>query len=198
MKKSLFNFILFAVFSFALIGCDGEEQIPTKYGIFNIIDDNTVEMDGDITSSTLSDFNSMIVDYPELHTINMKNVPGSSDDDINLQVSLLVYNRNIATHIMDNGEIASGGTDFFLAGTTRTQGQNTKIGVHSWSTGTQEATDFPVGDAEHQKYIDYYVSIGFSQTDAEAFYYYTINAAAANDIHWMTEAEIEEYKVLTP
>ncbi|MGK0391641.1 MAG: hypothetical protein ACI94Y_004408 [Maribacter sp.] len=40
--------------------------------------------------------------------------------------------------------------------------------------------------------------MGFLQTDAEAFYYFTINGASANDIHWMTNEEINLYKLLTP
>jgi len=40
--------------------------------------------------------------------------------------------------------------------------------------------------------------MGFSQEDADAFYYFTINAAVAADIHWMTDEEIALYKILTP
>lgn len=47
---------------------------------------------------------------------------------------------DIAIHLVDNGVIASGGTDFFLAGTTRRIGDDTKIGVHSWSDDSNEAT----------------------------------------------------------
>jgi len=94
--------------------------------------------------------------------------------------------------------IASGAVDLFLAGTTRTRAAGSKIGVHSWSDGgSKEATDFPVGHANHQPYIDYYKEMGFSQADAEAFYYFTINTAKASDIHWMTDEEIEQYKLLT-
>ena len=39
--------------------------------------------------------------------------------------------------------------------------------------------------------------MGLSQADSEAFYYYTINAATANNIHHMTEVEIEQYKLRT-
>jgi len=70
--------------------------------------------------------------------------------------------------------------------------------VHSWSDGVNEATDFPVGDVNHLPYIDYYTSVGFSQQEAEDFYYFTINAAPAADIHWMTESEISEYGILKP
>ena len=71
--------------------------------------------------------------------------------------------------------------------------------MHSWSDGNgTQATDFAVGHAYHLPYINYYVSVGFTQQQAENFYYYTINAATAENIHWMTDAEIVTYNILTP
>ncbi|MEL6943773.1 MAG: alpha/beta hydrolase, partial [Bacteroidota bacterium] len=182
---------------------DDNVNAETSFGVFRVIDDNTVEMNGEIGSSTLDDFNDLIDSYPNINKINIDEVPGSDDDAVNLQVAAKVHQLNIATHLIDEGLIASGGTDFFLAGTTRTKGVNTKIGVHSWAgednNGNQiTATDFPVGDMEHQSYINYYVSVGFTQQQAEDFYYFTINAAPAESIHYMTEAEIEEYNILKP
>ena len=153
-------------------------------------------MNGEINSSTLKDFNRLLDNYPNLKLINMKEVPGSLDDEINLQVALKVHNNNIATHLLDNSLIASGGVDFFLAGIRRTKGENTMIGVHSWSDGSNEATAFPEGHEFHLPYINFYKNVGFSQEDAEAFYYFTINAASADDIHYMTEEEIGQYKIL--
>ena len=171
---------------------------PTRqFGIFRVqSDDTTIEMNGEITSNALNSFNQLLAAYPNVNLINIKECGGSSDDDVNLQLSALVHQRQINIHLMDNGLIASGGTDFFLAGIKRTQGTNTRIGVHSWSTGTQEATAFPRGHAEHLKYIQYYVSVGFTQQQAEDFYYFTINAAPAASIHWMTDAEITQYGIL--
>ncbi len=97
--------------------------------------------------------------------------------------------------------MASGGTDFFLAGIKRSVASNTKIGVHSWA-GEDDgkeftATDFPKGHQYHLPYIAYYVSVGFTQQEAEDFYYFTIEAAPADNIHWMSATEIEQYKMLT-
>jgi hypothetical protein len=98
--------------------------------------------------------------------------------------------------LLSDAEIASGAVDFFLAGIKRTRESGSLIGVHSWASGRQEAADFPVGHENQLPYIDYYVEMGFSQEDAEAFYYFTINAAPAADIYWMTDAEIDQYKLL--
>lgn len=198
--KALIFPLVFLSCCFLFTSCsktDDDSSDKTTFGIFKVINDTTIEMDGEITSATLDDFNELIESYPNVNKINMIEVPGSSDDEVNLEVSRKVHEKNIAIHLVDDGLIASGGVDFFLAGTTRTKGTNTQIGVHSWSDGEQDATDFAEGHANHLPYINYYVSIGFSQTDAESFYYFTINAASADSIHWMTESEIAQYKILS-
>lgn len=154
-------------------------------------------MNGEIKSSSLKKFNKLLTDHPNVNRINIKSCRGSSNDQINLELSALINQKGISIHLLDSGLIASGGVDFFLAGVVRTKGTNTRIGVHSWSGRSKEATDFPVGHENHLPYIKYYVSIGFTQQEAEDFYYFTINSTKANSIHWMTEAEIIQYGILT-
>ena len=122
---------------------------------------------------------------------------GSVDDETCFLLMKHVHDLEINTHILDDGWVASGGSDLFFSGIHRTKGANTKIGVHAWSEGNNEATDYPVGHANHLPYIAAYVSIGFSQEKAEELYYFIINAASADDIHWMTDAEIEAYSILS-
>lgn len=170
-----------------------------QFGIFRVLEDNTtISMDGDITSSALNDFNLLEAAFPNVNKINIVNCGGSTDDEINLQLSAKVHQKNIDIHLLDNGIIASGGVDFFVAGIQRTKGTNTMIGVHSWGgDGGTQATDFPVGHANHLPYINYYVSVGFTQQQAENFYYFTINAAPASGIHYMTDSEIVQYNILS-
>jgi hypothetical protein len=58
------------------------------------------------------------------------------------------------------------------------------------------ATDFPKGHKNHLPYIRYYTNVGFTQEQAETFYYFTINAASAESMHWMTKEEIKKYHIL--
>ncbi len=194
------NLIYTLLLAFGLLACKTTNQASSnnQFGIFEITDNgNTIEMDGEIDSQSLNNFKALIAAFPNVTTINIKNCDGSLDDDINLQLSTLVHQKKINTHLLDGGLIASGGTDFFLAGIERSKGSNTKIGVHSWAGDGKEATDFPEGDPEHQKYIDYYIAIGFSPDQAKSFYYFTINAAPAASMHWMTDVEIQQYGILT-
>lgn len=178
--------------------CKKEEVLATDFGIFSIQDANTAIMNGVIGSNTPKHWDNFIVANPDINKMIMKDCPGSEDDEANLQAARKVRQQGIAIHLSADAEIASGAVDLYLAGTTRTRESGSKIGVHSWADGgSNEATDFPIGHANHQPYIDYYIEMGFSQVDAEAFYYFTINAAKAADIHWMTDEEIGQYKLLT-
>lgn len=194
--------ILFICFlGFLLNSCHPNmDQIPIgTQNIFTILEgDSTVLMDGVINQHSLDNFNKLYRKFPSIKRIEIKECEGSMDDETNLQLSKRVNSLNIDTHLQDNGLIASGGVDFFLAGIKRTRGSNVTVGVHSWSDGNSvQATDFPVGHANHLPYINYYVSIGFTQQLAEDFYYFTINAAVASEIHNMTESEIQTYTIFT-
>ena len=202
--KTLKFIFLFLVTATLSVSCSNDDDTTTtstsrQFGIFKVLnDDRTIEMDGVIGSASLTNFNSLTAAYPNINKINIKNCDGSSDDEVNLLLSAKVHQKGINIHILDNGEIASGGVDFFIAGIQRTQGSNTKIGVHSWAGDNVTATDFPVGHANHLPYINYYVSVGFTQQQSEDFYYFTINAAPASSIHWMTTGEIAQYNLITP
>ena len=158
---------------------------------------------GFIDTSTPDVVNDFITSYPSVTTLVFMQMPGSADDEANLEASEILHGQDYIFYLPavnayeDDAYIASGAVDMFLAGKRRVIDVDGEVGVHSWSDGVNEATDFPVGHELHQPYIDYYVSVGFSVEDAEAFYYFTIEAAPAAGIHLMTEAEIEQYKLRT-
>ena len=140
----------------------------------------------------------LIDNYPNVSTIIMYACPGSEDDDANLEASLKIHNHSYKMYLPIDGWIASGAVDMFLAGSTRViDAIYEPVGVHSWSNGTNTATDYPIGHEFHQPYIDYYVSIGFNQQAAEDFYYFTINTAEAESIYWMNNEEIDLYHIRT-
>ncbi|MDO6745419.1 hypothetical protein Q4553_12625 [Tenacibaculum soleae] len=177
-----------------LISCKEERR---QFGIFKVLLDNkTIEMNGEISSTTLNDFNTLSAQFPNINQINIVKCDGSDDDEICLELALKVHQKRINIHLMDNGEISSGGVDFFLAGIRRTRGHNTLIGVHSWGGDDVKATDFPKGHEEHLFYINYYISIGFTKVKAKEFYYFTVNSAPHYSMHDMTEEEIKKYGLL--
>ncbi|MCH2223942.1 MAG: hypothetical protein MK066_04165 [Crocinitomicaceae bacterium] len=190
VKRSL----LFAALLFLTAGCQ-KTGFLTRYGIFHVKkgETNVATMDGTIGGRTEKHFDRLIKDYPELEVIVLGNCPGSKNDDVNLKVSKKIYDAGINTYLNADSEIASGAVDLFLAGNKRTIVSGAKIGVHSWSGDGKEADQLAVDDPEHDLYIEYYKSVGFTEQEARDFYFFTINAASASSIHWMTQSEIVQY-----
>ncbi|WP_084683740.1 alpha/beta fold hydrolase [Psychromonas hadalis] len=173
---------------------DGDEQTARFTFKNDDSSSDTVYMNGVIGSDTLTVMQALFNNYPQITTLVMQDVPGSMDDEINLLASMELRNRGINTHIPADGMVASGGSDMFLAGVKRTIAPGAKIGVHSWNDGSGKAAlDYPREHQAHVIYLDYYNAIGIT-TD---FYWYTLEAAAADSIHWMTAEEMVLYGVLT-
>lgn len=201
MNKSIIYIVLITgMFSFS--GC-GLLMLPEikkleKEEIFSISkEEDAILLEGVINSSALEKFTLLAEQYPQVKKLLIINCDGSVNDEVNLKLARYIHKNGFDIHLQENGLIASGGTDLFLAGHKRTKGINTRIGVHSWGGLFKTATDFPKGHEHHLPYIDYYKSIGFSQKEAEDFYYFTIYSAPSDDIHWMTEEEILKYKMVS-
>lgn len=161
------------------------------------LSDNSLIMDGLITRKTPGQIYKIFDENPNIDTIEMREVLGSLDDNANLEIALWVAGKAITTKIGRYSEIASGGTDFFLAGSERIVLDGAKIGVHSWGSFDATAADFPRGHELHQPYIEYYQNIGLTAQESEDFYYFTIDASTFDDVHFMTDDEIIRYKLST-
>ncbi len=168
----------------------------TGYGIFSVDGNGDLVMNGVSVTNTPYHFDNIIKANPNAKKLTMLDCPGSEDDEANLLASRKIRQAGLNIHVTATSELASGAVDMFFAGVKRTMDPGAKFGVHSWTDGKNDATDFPKGDAQHQPYIDYFKEMGLSQQQAEDFYYFTIYAAGPNDIHWMTQAEIDKYALL--
>jgi hypothetical protein len=158
---------------------------------------------GVIDQTTPDVVQNFIINYPSVTTLVFMQMPGSADDEANLIASQALHDRGYKHYLpgvntyAEDAFIASGAVDMFVGGSIRVVETSGEVGVHSWSDGANEANSYPVGHPYHQPYIDYYISVGFEQQLAEDFYYFTINAAPANDIYLMTENEIDSYHIRT-
>lgn len=157
------------------------------------VEGDVAYMTGVITSSTPAKVLELIFEHSEVKTIEMLLVPGSIDDVANLRASLYVNKFNLNTRLNANSSVASGGTDFFLAGKKRTVAEGAKIGVHSWAGGLKPATELSKSHKAHKKYLNYYEIVNIPSS----FYWYTLEAAPAESIHYMTEEEVKLYNIRT-
>jgi len=160
---------------------------------FTVIGSRCV-MAGVIGPSTPARVLELVCEHPEVEVIEMLDVPGSMDDPANLRAASMVRKHGLATHVPGDGIIASGGVDFFLAGAKRSIDEGGRLGVHSWGGGVENGADLPREHPDHRMYLDFYAEIGIPS----GFYWYTLEAASPEDIHWMTPEEIARYDVITP
>ena len=149
-------------------------------------------MSGYVDGSTPNRVDALLADHPNVTMIVMPYVPGSDDDFSNLSAARKIRSAGLATCVPSTGLVASGGVDFFVAGVNRSAADGAQVGVHSWATGDgTQGKDVPKDSSEHQLYLSYYDEMGISQD----FYWYTLEAAPADDIYWMTQIEIKTYKL---
>ncbi len=188
----LFKLAMFIFVGAFAVGCGpfGDDYEPAAF----TVDGDQAVMNGVIDGTTPGRVEDLIADYPEVALIIMQDVPGSDNDEANIEAARLVRSHGYATHVPADGEIASGGVDFFLAGVERSYADGAKFGVHSWAAGSGETgADIPQDDPEHELYLDYYAEMGV----AADFYWFTLDAAPAESIHWMTADELVLYEFAT-
>ncbi|WP_299843199.1 alpha/beta hydrolase [uncultured Roseovarius sp.] len=157
------------------------------------VDGERLYLSGEINSKTLEQFKAVIAANPRIKTLVELDVPGSVDDDTMIALAYRVRELGLNTHLTANSVIQSGGVDLFLAGIRRTMEPGARIGVHSWSDGSRDAWEYRRDDSVHEqnrRYIE-------NMLGDDAFYWFTIYAATADDIHMMSEAEIRKYGLLT-
>lgn len=157
------------------------------------VDGSELYLEGEIFSDDLSQMRQVLQDNRGLQTVVLVDVPGSNDDETNVQIIRLFREAGLNTHLMSDSFVASGGTDLFLSGVSRTMEKGAQIGVHSWSDGTHEGKDFPKSSGEHTLFLELYADLGINAD----FYWFTLEAAPADDMHFMTDTEIERYGLLT-
>lgn len=185
--KFVFGFI-----AILLIGCatytDDYEEVDFE------VSGNFAIMSGVIDSDIKEKLEKLLNQHPQITTIIMQEVEGSVDDDANLEAARMVRKRGLNTLVPSDGVIASGGTDFFLAGVKRTVQSGAMIGVHSWAgDDVENAIDLPKDHPEHKRYLEYYKEMNIPSE----FYWYTLKSAPSDDIHWMTPFEQQKYMIAT-
>lgn len=136
-------------------------------------------------------FKLFIESNPKVKTIVLEYVPGSANDEWNVKSCMLLHQNNMNTELLPTSIIASGGVDLFISGNSRTIQEGAQIGVHSWSDGNKDGIAYPRTSKEHAIFIEMFNKIEMDT----AFYWYTLRAAPAKDIHWMTEDEIQKYNL---
>lgn len=156
--------------------------------------DDAFHVSGVIDARAIDQFEMARAQAPQVKKLVFDFVPGSADDVSNLTLARQIRQLGFETILPDDGLIASGGTDLFLAGGKRTVHPGACVGVHTWgdeSVGI--GSEVPRNDPIHQLYLSYYEEIGIS---AE-FYWFTLDAAGPEEAHWISSDEMQRFQIAT-
>lgn len=159
---------------------------------------NGLVVTGVIDAETEHSLRSAVATNPGTNRLVLRNIPGSVDDENSLtNLSRFVRENSLTTVVPADGVVASGGTDMALMGRNRVIEPGACIGVHTWAAGGlfgfETGAELPRDDPAHQLYLKFYRDAGID----EDFYWFTLEAAGADDMYWMSEDEINRFRLST-
>ena len=169
-----------------------ENQIDTTE---SWVEGDTLFLSGTMNSRTFDEIEKVLRQNPQLTRVEIGEIDGSIDDDVNLATGLLIHKAGLDTHITADSFIESGGVDIFCAGRNRTAERGAHVGVHAWAynDGSITGEELSQDDAEHQPYLDYFSVVGCPVE----FYWFTMEAADADDMYIMSDDELTDQGVVT-
>lgn len=158
---------------------------------------NEAYLSGDLGTTTYWQIKNLIKNHPEIKTIVMTHISGSVNDAVNMHTGRLVHENGFTTKVLSDSDIASGGVDLFCAGKKRIVEKGAKIGVHSWCcVNDLTAIEIPKEHPAHQYQLEYF-TMALGSEKGPDFYFYTLEAAPFDSIHYMTDEEIEKWNIAT-
>lgn len=172
-----------------LLGACSPDYNPMEF----TVQGNRIIAVGTIDKTTLTAFEDITTQYPNINTLVLQYIQGSVDDDANLIFSRMVRRSGFDTIVPSEGMVASGGTDLFLAGKRRILEPGACVGVHSWGGPGPAAATLSKDHSEHVKYLDYYREMKIPAD----FYWFTLEAAPAELMHWMDAKEANYFGMTT-
>lgn len=161
-----------------------------QYGPFLVTGPTVAKMVSSTDGRSPQDFDAMLRDFPAIATLEMVEAPGTSNDIANLAVGRKIREAGISTHVPHGGSVRSGAVELFLAGETRSIEDGATFAVHSWlDNHGREADDFAPDHPAHRLYLDYYVEMGMSESQARQFYAMT-NSVPHASARWLKADEM--------
>lgn len=160
------------------------------FGPFRVIDEKTAAIVDITSTSAPQHFGAMLEAFPGIAVLEFVEAPGTHDDRANLRLGRMIRQAGIATRVSAGGSVRSGAVELFLAGTRREIAPAAEFAVHGWlDDWGRGAEDYAPQAPEHRRYLDYYVEMGMSMTEAQAFYAMT-NSVPFESARWLTGREM--------
>ena len=158
------------------------------------VENDTAYLSGVLDSTLVMRLTELIKASPNINEIVLVDVPGAIDQQATMEGALLIRRLGINTRIAPTGLVLSGGVDLFLGGVERSIGAGAGVGIHAWSDGTEvQATSIDVADPIHATYVNFYLRMGVP----ERFYWFSLDAAPADRVYFLSPEEVYDYQLAT-
>ncbi len=155
-----------------------------------------VYLNGTLGTKGYAQFRDLIKNHPEVTTIVLQNVPGSINDAVNMHTGRIIREAGLNTKVLADSQISSGGVDLFCAGKERIVNKGARLGIHSWGGNGLSADQVAKDHPAHQYQLAYF-TMCLGKENGPGFYFRTLEAAPAGEMHWMSDTEIKEWTVST-
>lgn len=194
--------------------------------IFARINDQQVFVIGTIDQTAADRFHQYLADNPNTRQLVIGEVPGSADDAANRTILETVIDRGLDTHLFGYGYSGGADLWFSGRKRTLDEGSELGIHSWGATVTEEDlaavldsgeidqatydaalalprdengliqisGTMFPRDDPQHRPYIDTLEASGIP--NAEEFYFFTLSAAPADDIHIITDEELDQWKLV--
>ena len=185
-----------------LVGCAGMDGPTQKAGIANrdntqleiYIEKDVAFISGVLGSDLPEQLSNMVRQSPNIQTLVLVDIPGSIDQEATMQAARLIRRLGLNTMIARTGYVLSGGVDLFLGGVKRNIGPGAGVGVHSWYDQLGiEPEELNLANPIHATYVNFYLEMGVP----ERFYWFSLDAAPAERIYFMSPEEIYDFQLAT-
>lgn len=176
------------------IAVDKKADTDVSNGLLIDVEKNTVYLSGVLGADLVKQLSDMVRKNPNVTDLVLVDVPGSVDQQATMEGARLIRRLGLNTRIAPTGYVLSGGVDLFLGGVTRSIGAGAGVGVHSWSDGTRvDATSLNVADPVHAAYVNFYLEMGVP----ERFYWFSLDAAPADRVYFLSPEEVYDFQLAT-
>lgn len=172
----------------------GGTKLNTFSGVDIFVEGDEAFISGVLDSSLPQKLTEVIRQSPNINTIVLVDIPGSLDQDATMATARLIRQLGLNTRIARTGYVLSGGVDLFLGGVRRSIGPGAGVGVHSWLDELGiNPKELSRNDPIHATYVNFFLEMGVP----EDFYWFSLEAAPADRVYFMSPEEIFDYQIDT-
>ncbi|MGB6229783.1 MAG: hypothetical protein WBF53_06600 [Litorimonas sp.] len=158
-----------------------------------VVEDTIAYAHGGTDHHSFADVRRQLDANPQLETIVLRHVPGTSHLGENTRIAQMIRARGLDTRLERDSFIASGGVDLFLAGETRTMECGARIGVHSWQNQDGDSPRTLGFDPIQERMEAFHASLDVDPR----FYAFARDAAPHASLYYLDRDDLAEFDILS-